>query len=137
MKRTSRSDANSGGSRPPLAKTARPPLANAEGAATPIIILLKDQSMHTSGDREQSVEIDGVIYSHLVDPKVGLGRTRFQQASVIAPTGAEADAWATALCLMDPAEGIKRVDAKPGFACRIVTRPGDSMVSPASTRWPK
>jgi thiamine biosynthesis lipoprotein len=77
-----------------------------------------------------------VVYSHLVDPKVGLGRTRFQQATVIAPIGVEADAWATALCLLDAADGIRRIDAKPGFAARIVTRPGDTMVSQTSARWP-
>ncbi len=36
------------------------------------LLVLKNQSVHTSGDREQFVTIDGVRYSHIVDPSVDL-----------------------------------------------------------------
>jgi thiamine biosynthesis lipoprotein len=51
----------------------------------------------TSGDESQYVEIDGVRYSHIVDPKTGVGAVRRPLVTVIAQSGMEADALATAL----------------------------------------
>ncbi len=50
----------------------------------------------TSGDTERFVIIDGVKYSHIIDPKTGLGLTHSVVTTVIAPTAMEADAWASA-----------------------------------------
>jgi thiamine biosynthesis lipoprotein len=61
---------------------------------------LRNQSLATSGDTRQFVEIDGVRYSHIVDPATGLGLTRRVQASVVAADGATADALATAFCVL-------------------------------------
>ncbi len=60
-------------------------------------VSLTDAAVATSGDRYRFVEIDGERYSHLIDPQTGLGTTVPRAVSVIAPTGAEADALATAL----------------------------------------
>ena len=62
----------------------------------------------TSGAESQFVEIDGVRYSHVVDPRTGLGLTNGLTATVIAPHGASADALATALTLLGTrdAEGL-------------------------------
>ena len=51
----------------------------------------------TSGDESQYVEIDGVRYSHIVDPKTGVGAVRRPLVTVIARSSIEADALATAL----------------------------------------
>lgn len=51
----------------------------------------------TSGDAEQHVVIDGLRYSHVVDPRTGLGLTSREVVTVVAPDGATADACATAL----------------------------------------
>ena len=61
---------------------------------------LRQQSLATSGDTHQFVEINGVRYSHIVDPATGLGLTRRVQASVVAADGATADALATAFCVL-------------------------------------
>ena len=59
-------------------------------------------------------EIDGVRYSHIVDPRTGLGLTHRVAATVRAPSGALADALASAACvvggtrrLIDDLEGMK------------------------------
>lgn len=53
-----------------------------------------------SGDANRYVEIDGVRYSHIVDPRTCEPLTRRCVASVIAPTATTADALASALCVL-------------------------------------
>jgi len=65
-----------------------------------VSLSLHHQSLATSGDTRQFVEIDGVRYAHIVDPATGLGLTRRLQASVVAADGTTADALATAFCIM-------------------------------------
>jgi FAD:protein FMN transferase len=72
---------------------------------------LTNAALATSGDESQFVEIDGVRYSHIVDPRTGLGLTHQVTARVIARDGAIADALATALAVMGP-EGVAPIKAK-------------------------
>ena len=58
---------------------------------------LTNAALATSGPTAQFVEIAGVRYSHVVDPRTGVGLTNHVTAHVIAPDGATADALATAL----------------------------------------
>jgi thiamine biosynthesis lipoprotein len=60
-------------------------------------VRLAHTSVSTSGDTEQHVVIDGVRYSHVVDPRTGLGTTARTVVTVAARDGALADALATAL----------------------------------------
>jgi thiamine biosynthesis lipoprotein len=61
---------------------------------------LTNASISTSGPSAQFVEIGGVRYSHVVDPRTGLGLTSGAQAAVIAADGALADALSTALTVL-------------------------------------
>jgi thiamine biosynthesis lipoprotein len=63
---------------------------------------LQRRSLATSGPTAQFVEIDGVRYSHVVDPRTGLGLTNNVVAHVIADDGATADALSTALTVVGP-----------------------------------
>jgi thiamine biosynthesis lipoprotein len=47
-------------------------------------VLLVNRAITTSGDAFQFVEIDGTRYSHIVDPRTGLGVTRRSSATVVA-----------------------------------------------------
>lgn len=71
-------------------------------------IVLANAAASTSGDREQFVEIEGVRYSHVIDPRTGLGSTIRAEACVIARDGAVSDALATAMCVVgaDGAEAV-------------------------------
>jgi len=62
---------------------------------------LKNCGVSTSGDMYQFVEIDGKKYSHILDPKTGIGVNDFQQISVIAKNGTISDWLSKALSLMD------------------------------------
>jgi thiamine biosynthesis lipoprotein len=79
-------------------------------------ILLKDAAVSTSGDAEQFVEIDGVRYSHLVDPKTGLGLTERRSVTVIAREGITADGLDTAACILGPEKGLALIESTPGAA---------------------
>lgn len=63
-------------------------------------LYLSNASIATSGDTEQFLEIDGVRYSHVVDPRTGLGVTNRIQATVIAAKGIDSDPLATMLTVM-------------------------------------
>jgi FAD:protein FMN transferase len=63
---------------------------------------LKNIALSTSGDSEQFVIIDGVRYSHIVDPRTALGRVSPTRARVMHKSSAVADALATALCVLGP-----------------------------------
>ena len=66
------------------------------------ILTLSNAAVSTSGDLHQSVEIEGVTYSHILDPATGLGLTRRVAASVIADEAKLSDALATAACVLGP-----------------------------------
>lgn len=63
-------------------------------------LLLANKAIATSGDLFQFVEIDGRKYSHIIDPKTGLGITDRIQVTVIAANGMDADAYASAMSVM-------------------------------------
>jgi thiamine biosynthesis lipoprotein len=71
------------------------------------MVVLKRAGVSTSGDTEQYLEADGKRYSHIVDPRTGLGLTNGVIASVMAKTGMLADALATVVCLLGVAEGTR------------------------------
>ena len=75
------------------------------------ILTLSNAAVSTSGDLHQSVEIDGVKYSHILDPTTGLGLTRRIAASVIADNAKLSDALATAACVLgaDGSETLRKM----------------------------
>jgi thiamine biosynthesis lipoprotein len=74
----------------------------------------------TSGDAWQFAEIDGRRYSHIVDPKTGLGLTTRSSVTVIAPTGMAADGMATAVSVLGVEKGLALVEQTCGAACLMV-----------------
>lgn len=59
-------------------------------------LVLSSAAISTSGDVEQFVEIEGKKYSHIVDPRTGLGVVGGPWVTVVASRGEYADALATA-----------------------------------------
>lgn len=78
------------------------------GARTVFRVLeLRDQAVATSGDYRNFVEFDGIRYSHLLDPRSGRPIPwRGFSVSVLHRQAAYADAWATALSVLGPEEGL-------------------------------
>ena len=82
-------------------------------------IVLHQAAVATSGDLYQYVEIDGVRYSHLTDPRTGLGLTDRSRVTVVAPDGTTADALASAVSVLGPRRGLRLVRRTPGAAARV------------------
>ncbi|MEX2399767.1 MAG: FAD:protein FMN transferase, partial [Rhodothermales bacterium] len=61
-------------------------------------------------DTQQFVEIDGVRYSHVLDPRTGLGLTDRIAVTVVAPEGMLSDALATMLSVAGPESGAELIE---------------------------
>ena len=89
---------------PPPGKTAWvvgiAPLKNPKAEPTEFLNIV-NASVATSGDANRYVEIDGVRYSHIVNPHTGIGLTTSSSVTVIAKDGITADALASALSLVN------------------------------------
>jgi thiamine biosynthesis lipoprotein len=91
---------------------------------------LANGALSTSSDGEQFVVIDGVRYSHVVDPRTGMALTNSRRAYVIAGSGAMADGLATAFTVTDSA-GVRRLlSAYPGVLADVATVRPDSSSTP-------
>lgn len=91
-------------------------------------LLIRNQAVATSGDAYQSVLIEGRRYSHILNPKTGLGLERRSSVTVIAPSGMTADSLASALSVLDPTASIAFVEhpCRPQTEAYIVYTEGDS-----------
>jgi thiamine biosynthesis lipoprotein len=104
----------------------------------PRTLILTNAAVSTSGDLEQFVEIGGVRYSHVLDPKTGLGLTGRRSVTVVAPSGVTADSMTKAVSVLPPERALELVEETPGSACSIVVL--DKNERPAATsskRFPK
>jgi len=67
-------------------------------------IVLQDDAVATSGDYEQFVDADGKRHGHILDPRTGWSARGLSSVTVVADRAMVADAWATALFVLGPAE---------------------------------
>jgi thiamine biosynthesis lipoprotein len=88
------------------------------GAASRFV-LLNNCAITTSGDAFQAVEIDGKRFSHIVDPRTGLGVTGRIAVTVIAPNCITADSYTKPICVLGPGAGFKLIEEMPGAAALV------------------
>lgn len=86
----------------------------------PRTLKLANAAVSTSGDLEQFVVINGVRYSHVLDPKTGLGLTGRRSVTVIAANGTTADSMTKAVSVLPPGRALEVVEDTPGAAAYIV-----------------
>lgn len=98
-------------------------------------VMLKHKSIATSGDYRNFIEVEGKRYSHTLDPRSGypIAHT-LASVSVIANSAAEADAWATALNVLGPEQGL-RLANQQGLAAFFIVRDGESFVARESVAY--
>jgi len=81
------------------------------GADIQARIRLDNLALATSGNYRKFFVEDGIKYSHTIDPRTGYPvRHTLLSATLIAPTGAEADAWATACMVGGKDEAIAFIE---------------------------
>jgi FAD:protein FMN transferase len=89
-------------------------------------VLLRNCGVSTSGDTEQFIDIEGVRYSHILNPKTGLGLTNRVQATIIAPDATTSDAMATTACILGAKRGLALVESQPHLAALVLTKEDDT-----------
>jgi thiamine biosynthesis lipoprotein len=99
------------------------PRLDSTNRADSAFIELRDAAFATSGDRYQFVVLDGKRYSHIVDPRTGVGLTDHSLVYVVARDGMTADALATACSVMEPEKSVRLVSRYSARAM-IQRRPG-------------
>ncbi len=85
-------------------------------------MVLKNASISTSGDLQQFVEINGIRYSHIVDPRTGIGLVGRMSATVIAPTGIQADSLTKVLAVLGAEKAFPILARIPGVTARLARR---------------
>ena len=85
------------------------------------VINLNNKAMATSGNYRNYFEIDGQKYSHTINPKTGYPVTHnVVSVSVVANDCSSADAYATALMVMDKEVGIEMINSINGLEAVII-----------------
>ncbi len=92
---------------------------NKSGENERMMLLLENRAVATSGDLYQHIEIGGTRYSHIIDPRTGLGLTDRRQVTVVAPDGITADSYASAASVLSPSKALKLVNTRPNVAIFI------------------
>ncbi len=95
---------------------------------------LANAAVSTSGDLEQFVVIGGVRYSHIVNPKTGLGITGRRSVTVIARRGVTADSMTKAVMLMPREKALALVEKTPGAAAYIAIVGENEAVTTTQTK---
>jgi thiamine biosynthesis lipoprotein len=84
-------------------------------------VSLANRAFATSGDYRNFFEIDGVRYSHVIDPRTGYPVSNgVVSVSIIADNCTLADGLATAVMVMGPEKGIQLVNQLNNVECLII-----------------
>lgn len=111
-------------------------IAPLELGATPSQYLsLSHVAVATSGDMFQFVEIEGKRYSHIVDPRTGIGLTDHSKVTIVASNGVTADGLATAVSVLGPQKGLALIEKTPNTAALLMRAPEGKLEILQSSRW--
>ncbi len=99
------------------------------------VMSIKNQGLATSGDLFQHVDIQGKRYSHILNPKTGMGLTDHSLVTVIAKDCITADSWSTAISVMGPKPGISAAEQHAGVAAYVLAKPGETVEATMSERF--
>jgi len=85
-----------------------------------LMLSLSNTAVATSGDMYQHVVIGGKRYSHIVDPRTGIGLVNQISVTVIHPDPTTADGLSTAVSVLGVEKGLKLIESIPEAAALIV-----------------
>lgn len=105
------------------------------GAPEGPILEVSNCAIATSGDRYQRLMVDGVRYSHIVNPWTGLGLTDHSLVTVVAESALEAEALSKVVAVLGPERGLEIVGEVEGAEARVVRAPGGVLQQHQSANW--
>ncbi len=92
------------------------------------VLRVQDTGMATSGDYRNYFESDGKRFSHTIDSATGHPiKHRLASVTVLDPSAARADAWATALMVLGPEKGMETA-RKQNLAAFFIIRKENGFV---------
>jgi len=83
------------------------------------VVELVDESLSVSEVRGKAFEHDGLIYGHVIDPRLGRPVSGARSAAVIAASATDSDALSTALLVLGEAGRLRVESAGPGVRCFV------------------
>lgn len=83
------------------------------------MLTLSNAAVSSSGDTEQFVVIGGKRYSHIVDPRTGLGLRDRIAVTVVAPDGITSDGLSTAISVLGERKGRALAKTYPGISVYV------------------
>ena len=102
------------------------PRKDASSGAVYHAVELQNRAMATSGDYRNFFDVNGVRYSHIIDPRTGYPvNNGVVSVSVISGTCTFADGLATALMVMGPEAGIALTNRIADTDCLIIVQKPD------------
>src|SRR5258706_1896165 len=118
------------GERPPRKNAWRMDIGALDVSNTPPVrfVLLHQAGLATSGDLFQRLEIEGKRYSHIVDPRTGLGLTDHSLVTIIAKNATSADGLSKVVSVLGPEKAFRIVEGE-GAAAHVVRKPGEKIES--------
>lgn len=108
-----------------------PDLTNAPPARR---VRLRDLALVTSGDLFQRVEIEGVRYSHIVDPRTGQALTDHSQVTLVGRDPMTLDALSKVLSVQGPPQA-DRLARRFGFDALLFRAPQGRLETHATPGW--
>ncbi|QHT69779.1 FAD:protein FMN transferase [Rhodocytophaga rosea] len=102
-----------------------------------ISVELQQTAVATSGDLYQHIELDGKRYSHILDPRTGLGLTNQIMVTILARDGITADLYSTAVSVLGPQHGLALVERTKHAAAIIAEKTNDTIQTWQSRRMRK
>jgi thiamine biosynthesis lipoprotein len=81
---------------------------------------ISNMAIATSGNYEKFILINGLRYSHTIDPKTGLPVTGIKSVSIVCPSAELADALATPVMVIGVKVGLNLINQLHNVACIIV-----------------
>lgn len=100
------------------------------GTALSRVLFPASGAIVTSGDYERFFEWEGVSYSHIIDPATGFPAQGVRSATVWAENAMDADALATAVCVLGAEKGLALVAAHPPSEAYVIYASGVSRETP-------
>lgn len=101
------------------------------------VVPLRDMALATSGDYRRYREVAGQRVAHTLDARTGQPlRHNLASVSVLDPSCAWADAWATALLVLGPDEGMALAERRQ-LPVLFILREATGFQTKTSTTWPR
>ena len=86
------------------------------------IVMLKDQTLVTSGTYERYFEVGGKRYNHILNPQTGYPEDNsLMSVSIVGKDSIDADALSTTVFLLGLEKGMELVESLPGYEAIFIT----------------